>query len=768
MNRFLPGYRAKLGVSVGALTLGILYCAPAAAQTARATANEGAGTVSEVVVTAERRATDIQKTPLAITSVPAQRLDKSFINDITGLNGEVPSLETTKTSGFETIVTIRGVGSGTPENDLVTVPGVALFVDGVYLVNTTALDQTLFDVDHIEVLRGPQGALYGDSSIGGAIIIDTKQPELGVFGGQGDVSVGNYDLARERAEVNLPLGNTLAARFSIQKYNHEGFAVDEAIPGFREDNADDISTKAALLWKPVSNFSATLTGEWYRSFNNGAEQKNINDPTPGPYNFYQDYPGKTELDTQLYHLNMHYDLPWFTIRSVSGYQHISDKTQEDSSRSAFSLLGSYDDVAAWNTTVSSFSEEFDILSRPGSRLDWIVGGYYLHSQSRQFVAEFEGTTPNPDLAILPNIETSPPGNLAYGDDARVLRQSYAVFGQATYSILPSLRLTLGARYNEDSFAISGVGFSRFGISGAPVPTESGHVPTWRAEADYDLTSENLVYASAARGYKPGGLNGQSGSLVVGHTYKAETNTAFEVGSKNFLFGRSLRLNVDGFYYLYDNMQYIETDPIPFDAAISNIPSVHVYGVEAEASYVGMGDHLHINGSLAVEDGKIQGSYFTLDSTIVNAIENAPPPSPCAYNAIYYNPACAAAVIASEKNIGGNIPPALPTVSGSVDASYTFDLPSGTLTPRVEYVYRGSEWARIFNVPSLDHVPAYGVTNLNLQYLPTGSRLQLSVTATNVFNVAGVNSRYTDYFGTGQTSQQFIPPRQIIFSVGYSF
>ena len=145
-----------LGASALALGFGSVACA----QTASAPPADkpAAGGVAEVVVTAERRATDIQRTPLALTAVPAQTLDKTFVNDISGLNALVPSLESTKTAGFENIVTIRGIGSETPENDITTVPGVSLFVDGVYMVNTISIEQTLFDVDHIEVLRGPQGA----------------------------------------------------------------------------------------------------------------------------------------------------------------------------------------------------------------------------------------------------------------------------------------------------------------------------------------------------------------------------------------------------------------------------------------------------------------------------------------------------------------------------------------------------------------------------------------------------------------------------------
>ena len=157
MMKVLRRPRERAIVSVYALGLAMAAPLASQAQSTPAASTVPQARLSEVVVTAERRTTDIQKTPTAITALPAVTLDKSFVTDVTGLNGRVPSLQSTKESGFENIITIRGIGSETPENDLTTVPGVSLFEDGVYLVNTISLSQTLFDVDRVEVLRGPAG-----------------------------------------------------------------------------------------------------------------------------------------------------------------------------------------------------------------------------------------------------------------------------------------------------------------------------------------------------------------------------------------------------------------------------------------------------------------------------------------------------------------------------------------------------------------------------------------------------------------------------------
>jgi len=739
----------------------------ASAATAQTTAPPS---VAEVVVTAERRSSDLQTTPLAISSISSQALDASFVNEIGGLNAVVPSLEITKTSGFEQLVTIRGIGSETPENAPTTVPGVSEFIDGVYIANTVSLDQTLFDIDHIEVLRGPQGALYGQSSIGGAIDIVSQQPVLNRFEGLGDVSAGTYDLFRERAAVNVPLGDDLAVRASIQKYDHDGFATDVALPGFRLDDAHDVSGKIAALWRPNSTFSATLTGQWYYADQNGAEQKNVDDPDANPRVVDQDYPAHFRLDTQLYHLNLEWDAPWAIVKSVTAYQGLDQVQKEDSSRSAFALIGAYDDVAAWNTKLANYTQEIDLLSKPGARLEWTLGAFFLNQTSKQFVAEFEGSTPHPNTTVLADVETAPPTNLAYGNQTDVSRRSVSGFGQATYHITPALRLTVGARINYDAYSLDALNFAASGIDRVS-HGYSDSQPTGRVELDYDAAGTTLVYGSVARGYKPGGVNGTYGQDVVPVTFSPETDTAFEVGAKNALFDRTLRLNLAAYYNLYRNMQYIETDPVPFDGGMANIPSVHTYGLEGEAFYTAPNHRLHVNASLAVENGEVASNYKTLNSTTVGAVEGTAG-YPCYSDPyILYAPAgaaCAAAVEAGAEQLKGKTPPAMPKLSGSLNTSYTFDAPGGALTPRVEYVYRGSEWARIFNVPSLDRVPAYGVVNLNLEYARTNSPLRFSIAATNLFNVAGVNSRYTDPYGSGQTSEEFIPPLQVVGTVRYGF
>ena len=162
----------------------------------------------------------------------------------------------------------------------------------------------------------------------------------------------------------------------------------------------------------------------------------------------------------------------------------------------------------------------------------------------------------------------------------------------------------------------------------------------------------MVYGSVARGYKPGGANGSNGQFLIPATFQPETNTAFEIGSKNLFLDNTLRLNASVFYYMHDNYQYIETDPIPFDSGISNIPRVEDYGAEFEGNYTSPDGRLHIDGNLALERGRVASDYRTLNSTIANRLEGVnfsgsneidfttfTPTGPCAFFGAFGNPAC---------------------------------------------------------------------------------------------------------------------------------
>lgn len=707
-----------------------------------------------ITVSAEKRKVSVQEAPIAITAISGGTLDKSNVVQMSDLNGLVPGLTIAKSSGFENIASIRGIGSETPENAFTTQPGVSFYIDGVYIANTISLDDALFDVDHVEISRGPQATVFGQASTGGTINLISNQPQLHQWTGSVEASGGTYDLYRTRDMINVPIGDTLALRGSVQVYGHEGYATDTDIPGFRLDGNRTTSGKLALLWQPLENFTATLTGQVSHGQNPGAEQKNILDTNPDPRVVSQDYPSWFKLDTQLYHLNLDWELPWAVAKSVTSYQILDHNQQEDGTRWDVANIGYYDHVQAWNTGMHDFTQDLTLNSRPGGFIDWTVGAFYLNQINHQYVYETSDYPgPASDVAEY----------LLYGDNSHITRHSYSYYGQATANLRPDLRLTLGARYNFDKYAGPDSVFF-----GAPSNTEyQKGVPTGKAEVQYDFSKENMGYASWTHGYKPGGLNANPDSVVVPHTFDHETIDAYELGSKNRFLDNKFLLNVAGYYYAYRNMQYLAVDPVPYEYGVANIPDSHIMGLEMESSYLALHNHLRLNATLSLAHGEIESSYTTLDARQAALLISQIPA--CQNGGAYYSTSCWSQMEADSPNVQGNAVPKLPHLQGSANAAYTWDVANFQLLSRVEYIYRGGFEYRIFDDGGYDNVPSYSQWNLYFQATPYGlQNLNVSLAVSNLFNKAGINSRYTDPYGTGQTSDEFIPPRQIIGTISYQF
>lgn len=723
---------------------------PAAALAASAPVPQ---TLETITVSADKRKVSVQDAPIAITAISGASLDKSNVVQMSDLNGLVPGLTIAKSSGFENIASIRGIGSETPENAFTTQPGVSFYIDGVYIANTISLDDALFDVDHVEISRGPQATVFGQASTGGTINLISNQPQLRQWSGSVEASGGTYDLYRTRDMINVPLGDTLALRGSVQVYGHEGFATDTDIPGFRLDGNRTTSGKLALLWQPLENFTATVTGQVSHGQNPGAEQKNILDTNPDPRVVSQDYPSWFKLDTQLYHVNLDWELPWAVAKSVTSYQILDHNQQEDGTRWDVANIGYYDQVQAWNTGMHDFTQDLTLNSRPGGFIDWTVGAFYLNQINHQYVNEISDY-PGPASTVAPY--------LLYGDNSHITRHSYSYYGQATAHLRPDLRLTLGARYNFDKYA------GPDSVFGTPSNAEyQKGVPTGKAEVQYDFSSLNMGYVSWTHGYKPGGINSNPTSVVVPHTFDHETIDAYEVGSKNRFLDNKLLLNLAGYYYNYRNMQYLAVDPVPYEYGVGNIPITHIMGLEAESSYLALHNHLRLNATLSLAHGEIQSSYTTLDAREAALLISQIPA--CQNGGAYYSTSCWSQMEADSPNLQGNAVPKMPHLQGSANAAYTWDLGPYQLLSRAEYIYRGNFEYRIFDDGGYDKVPSYSQWNLFFQVTPYAlQNLNLSLTVSNLFNKAGINSRYTDPYGTGQTSDEFIPPRQIIGTVSYQF
>lgn len=770
----------------------------ASADTAAAGESEG---ITDIVITAERRDVSLQLAPLSVSAITADALKASNITDITGLNGTVPGLVVAKSGGGERILSIRGVGSETPENTN-TQPGVSYHIDGAYIFNSIAASAAFIDVAQVEVLRGPQGTLFGQGSTGGTINVVSIDPSTDALAGNVSAGIGNYSYAEGNAALNVPVTDDFALRGAIQYMKHDGYAAATSVPGserYELDDADETSWRLGGKWSATDNLSITLNTIQYRSDTHGPAQKNILDPESDPRLLTQDYTSRSFVKTQLYTGVVRWDTDIATVKSITSYQKLHSEQAWDAdglnaelfydlTYSPTSYTGSrYDHVALWQSDTESWTQEVNISSTGKGPLDWVLGGVYLSSKNSQYIVEYRDDDDNILREPLP-VDTaydSPEiATLAYAELSSIKREAWAVFAQSTYPLTDQLQLTAGIRYNHDrssgSFS-SASGGSTDATSGtylqptATDPRSAGAI-TGKAALDYQITRRNMIYASYTRGFKPGGINsaaasGNSAYHIFGWTnaiqptYKEETVDSFEIGSKNRFLDDTLQLNASAFLYYYKNMQFLEEDPVLYGEGISNAPRARVYGVEVEGVWAPT-THLRLDSSLSWLEGKFTADYYALDPAAASAAQTAAGYSDYLYWTNFYS--ASVARDGARRNIKGNRVPKLPRWQGNLAATYTDEVGPGLLTARVQYIYRGDYQYRLFNDGDTDVTPSYSQVNLMLRYQPTGSNADVTLRVTNLFDEDGVNSRYSDPYGSAQVMETYIPPRQVILSVGYKF
>ena len=721
----------------------------------------------EIIVTGEKQETTLQRAPLAITAIGADRLAQSNVTQLIDMNGFVPGLTVANSGSFVRVVSIRGVGYEASDN-LSAQPGTSFHIDGVYVVSPYALQQDFLDLKRVEVLRGPQGTVFGQSATGGIINAITEKPDMAKFGGSVQLELGNYDLVRGTATLNVPLTDTLAIRGTVQRYYHKGFAVQTGLaPSYGRyglDDADRLSTKLSLLWEPSDSFSAQLTAQYFTADENGAAQKHVADPDPDPRRISQDYPNKYQLDFFLAYADLRYDLGFGTLKSLTSYQRTRNHNQIDVDRLNYASLGAYDVQPYWDNGVDAFSQEFNLTSNGNGPLSYIVGGYFLYQNLKQDILEYKGTDVSPTFnLILPLTFANYPYNLDYALNSRQKRYSYAAFAQGKYQFADRLSATIGLRFNHDKFKSSNS--TLFDIFGPTVFAETSESAlTGKAELDFELSDRNMVYVSVSRGYKPGGVSNNSTPLLVPLTYKSEHVWSYELGAKNRFADGRVTLNAAAFFYDYKNLQYQMEDPVPYQGGVSNVPKTRIWGAEAEA-VVQVTDNLKLDGNVTYLGGKLVGDYITLDPSRAHA-------ATVAAAALGYGPFDAYTInlrAQQTRNTNGNLPPKLPKWQGSIGATHTLELGSlGTLRSHAELIYRGKFQYRIFNDGARDVVPSYTQVNANFTLTPQDSNLTIGLTLTNLFDNAGVASRYSNPFGSFTTSDMYIPPRQVIASVKYDF
>ena len=727
----------------------------------------------EVLVTAEKRTESLQNLSQAVTALSAEDVENRQLSSFVDLSAIAPGVNVAKNEGFKTVITIRGIGNEANQNAIAN-PSVSYHLDGVYVASPFALQTDFLDLERIEVLRGPQGTLFGQNSTGGGINVITKAPTFDEVYGSADLTVGEYNLIKARAAVNVPLSDAAAMRLSVMSNRHDGFT-DNVANGQDLDDADSISARAKFLYQPSDTFSATLTAQIFDEEVNGQAQKGIYDPTPGARYLAQDSLSSYELESQLYSLTLEWDLGSVTLKSLTSYQNDDIAIQRDNDRHdyrtlpPFFLLQSYFDPET--NEQKTTTQEFNLISNEPAfgRLDWVAGIFYLDTEVDISILErldfgFDGVF---DPFTLDDIY-SYQGDVGFISDSKPERESLSLYGQGTWSFTDSVRMIAGLRYTEDEVYSAVTNF--YGREGTEILEIESEKVTGRLALEVDLGDATMAYASYTRGFKPGGSNLTFGRedivspIVVLPVFEEETIDAYEVGLKTDLADGRVRLNGAAFFYTYDNLQYQATDPEVFQGGVGNIPESEIMGAELELGAF-LSDSLIFDARLAWLDTEITANHLALDNVASEEATNAL----LAQGVNLFSPEVEIARAGQISDVRGNELAKTPGFTANLALTYNHSISAwGDLEGTLSYTHRGDFRHRIFNNPLTDEVDGYDTVDLLIRILPNDANWRLELIGKNLTDEDGINARFTDVFGVGATGDQFIPPRQLMLRVGLDF
>ncbi len=595
--------------------------AQTAAQTAPQTpTSETAATVEDVVVTADRRERRLQDVPSAITAVTGEQLDRQRIVDLASLSASVPSFSMTEGSSLGKELSIRGVTS-VRIVDATAEPSVGTFVDEVYISRMGAAFGDFYDLERIEVIRGPQGVLLGKNVVGGAISVITAKPSF-TPGAQMTIGAGNYDAINASGYITGPLTSSLAGRLAYQVRNHDGYGRNVLLNTDMED-LDSHQLRGELLYQPDgSPLRVLFTADYGSSESAGTSRTMTDDPFAagtgalaayraarnlGPRDTLSPEREYANRTTQGAMLRIDYDLDWARFSSITGYRK-SDGEMGYNQLGAGSPPGIADTFYFAEDQPETISQELRLVSKPSeSRFDWILGAFYQHDDVHRFDAN--RATTNTTIAALS-------GYYRYTNAAEL--ETAAVFGQVGYQFTDQLKLTLGARYTKDKKEGTRVGAcledGGDGLCVAALILAAGQSWTvnygneWESFTpqgilEYKPTDGVMLYASIGKGFKGGGwdhIPATEAGARLG--YNPEEVINYEIGAKTDLFDKRVRLNVAGFFMDYTDLQSQQLILECLCTVTSNAGNAEIKGIEAELTWA-VNDQLRIDASGSLLDAK---------------------------------------------------------------------------------------------------------------------------------------------------------------------
>ena len=736
-------------------------------------AQENEAVFEEIIVTAEKRSESLQDISQAVTVLSGKDLDNRQISTFVDISAIAPGVNVAKNEGFKTVITIRGVGYETNQNAIAT-PSVSYHLDGIYVASPYALQTDFLDLERIEVLRGPQGTLFGQNSTGGAMNVVTQAPSTDGTYGSVDLTLGDHGLTKLRAAINKPLNDKMAMRASFISNKRHGFT-DNLTTGQDLDDADSISARVRVKYEPSEDFRANFTAQYFDEDRNGSAQKGLLDPTPDARELRQNSLTEHKLDAQLYSAVLEWDYETFSVKSLTSYQVDDILVRRDNDRNDLNYLppfaqlpSEYDPETNKQTTVT---QEINLVSSEPlfGKLDWVAGFFYLDTEIEISILErldfgFDGVF---DPFTVDDVY-SYSGDFGFITNSKPERDSTSFYGQGTWNHSESLRTVFGLRYTKDEVNSAVTNF--YGRSGTDILETDGNKVTGRFVIEKDLDDNTMLFGSYTRGYKPGGSNLTYGReniiapIVVLPTFNEEIVDAFEIGLKTDLADGRVRVNTAAFYYDYEGLQYQATDPEVFEGGVGNIPESEIYGAELELSAF-LSDSMILEVRAAWLNTEITSDHLALDNVESDKATNAL----LGQGIGLFSNEVQVARASRIQNVKGNDLAKTPSFTGNLALNWNTDQSWGEMRGSLQYTYRGDFKHRVFNNSQTDIVTSYDVLDLVLGFYPSSTESwHVELIAKNLTDEDGINARFTDVFGVGATGDELIGPRQLMVRLSMNF
>ncbi len=641
--------------------------------------------LEEIIITAERREATVQDIPISMTALGPDALARKAVVRLDDLQFASPSLSITD-AGLTQSVNIRGIGLGS--GDPAVVNGVATYVDGLFqppIVTSTAF----YDIADIQVLRGPQGTFSGANSTGGAIFINSQSPVItDELSGYLQLGAGSYSFVSGQGAINIPVSDIFAARAAFNYRDRDSYYDDLGPADSDAGGLHEKSGRVGLLLEPSDQFEALAKFEYLTKDSGGYAYR----PIPGTTyaagltgdirDLSYNSPTKNDEEALSALLDLRYEFDsGITIKSITGYQdkEIHNLYDADATALAFDTRDQTVGEVQW-------SQELNILSPTGERLEWVVGGYWQDNDIT--VDIYDG--PFPQYIRIRNE-----------------KKTRGLFGQISYDLTDDLQLEIGARkawFSMENLNGSGVfvgvgdpGFPPGGLQVVDLDGDySGNDWMGKIALNWTATPDDLIYAFVARGWKPGGVND------VNSNFGAETVTDYEFGWKSTMFQGRLRTNLGLFYMDYEGFQNTSVDFATGTGQTFNLGDATIKGVElsADASLGGF----RIDAAFAYVDSEMEPNRPLVNMRSLPGVGLGPQ---CPAGAPSNPPICFDySPYIRQGSAGPNL--YSPEITYNIGIEYTFELGGYSLTPRLNYAWIDEQWTNVAYNDETDKLDSRGL------------------------------------------------------------